>query len=101
MVGEITEKNPDLLGKPSGKRKDSLVRTKNRVHLEGRMEAERGKRKKELQGEYVGRSREGLDLVGREYVYEVRILDNSGVCIKWNENKPIFLYHSRLKTSLQ
>ena len=59
MDGEITERSPDLLGKSSGKRKESLVKKKkkkkhNRVHLEGRMEAERGKRKKELQGEYVG-----------------------------------------------
>ena len=37
------------------------------------MEAERGKRKKELQGEYVGGMREGPDLVGREYRYEVRV----------------------------
>ena len=57
MFGEITERSPDPLGKPGGKRKDVLVKKKKKtVHLEGRMEAERRKRKKEFQGEYEGGS---------------------------------------------
>ena len=49
MDGEIIERSPDVLGKSSRKRKESLVKKKkkkNRVHLEGRMEAERGKGKR-------------------------------------------------------
>ena len=57
MFGEITERSPDPLGKPGGKRKDALVKKKKKtVHLEGRMESERRKRKKEFQGEYEGGS---------------------------------------------
>ena len=75
MDGEIIERSSDVLGKSSRKRKESLVKKKkkNRVHLEGRMEAERGKGKRSFRENMWWAECEGPDLVGREYVYEVRV----------------------------
>lgn len=54
MDGEIIERSPDVLGKSSRKRKESLVKKKKKQSPSGRSDGGReGKRKKELQGEYV------------------------------------------------
>ena len=79
MDGEITERSPDLLGKSSGKRKESLVKKKKKNTQQspsGRSDGGReGKKEKGASGRIcgVGGTREGPDLVGREYVYEVRV----------------------------